>query len=386
MVAPHLPVGPAWWVTDPRFDLRNHLSRRIAPADGSSGALLDLVALQLQAPLPADRPLWEATYLERFDGDRAALLLKAGHALTDGVGALQLLGALVGPGRSTPARTAPPSPDQTTAADLTLAGLRDLPTAIFGAFNRATRGRPDISEVVAQVARQTRVVRPAAAGSPVLAGRSHRRAVLVAEVATDELRHAAARLGGTVNDLYLAILASAFGTYHREAGSGLACLPLAMPVNVQPDRSATSLGNHWTVLQLPLPLLPDDPAALVLAIGAMVRAARAEAPDATFDGMARLAALLPDPLLHAALARAPRPDLQASNIAGPSDALRIAGGQVTRIIPFAPLPGCAAMATLLSACGRSVIGVHYDPAAITDAGAFQRCLEDSIVELTRRSA
>lgn len=388
VVAPLLPVTPPRWVTAPDFDLGRHLVRRPSPGRGDLDAVLELVAAQLQAPLAPGQPLWEATFLEGFDGDRAALLLKAGHALTDGVGALQLLGALAAGG------AAPDDPGLDAVAidarDLTVDGLRDLPASMVGGVRRLTEARPDLGRLLDDLKQQMRSMRPATTGSPLLALRSHRRAVMVAEVATAELRAAAKGLGATVNDLYLAVLAAAFCAYHAARGRRVASLPVAMPVNLRSgapadDAAASDLANHWTVLQLALPLTRHDPAALLPAIGAMVRVAKAQAPDAAFGGMARVAGLLPDPVLRATFARAARPDLQASNIVGPSTPLSIAGGKVRRVVPFAPLPGCAAMATLLSLGGVSTIGIHYDPAAITDPVVFQACLDEALAALIPRS-
>jgi hypothetical protein len=45
---------------------------------------------------------------------------------------------------------------------------------------------------------------------------------------------------------------------------------------------------------------------------------------------------------------------------------------------FGPLPGCAAMITLLSHDGTCCIGSNVDPAAITQPGLFADCLSDGL--------
>jgi diacylglycerol O-acyltransferase / wax synthase len=54
---------------------------------------------------------------------------------------------------------------------------------------------------------------------------------------------------------------------------------------------------------------------------------------------------------------------------------------VERFLGFGPLPGAAMMVVLLSNAGACVIGVNYDPAAVTRPDLFQSCLEDAIAEV-----
>ena len=54
--------------------------------------------------------------------------------------------------------------------------------------------------------------------------------------------------------------------------------------------------------------------------------------------------------------------------------------------PFGPLPGCAAMITLLSHDGTCCIGVNVDPAAVTEPAVLVDCLRaglDEVVALGR---
>ena len=58
-------------------------------------------------------------------------------------------------------------------------------------------------------------------------------------------------------------------------------------------------------------------------------------------------------------------DVQASNLPGVAHPVYIAGSRITHMYPFGPLPGCAAMITLISHNGTCCIGINTDPAAIT---------------------
>jgi hypothetical protein len=64
----------------------------------------------------------------------------------------------------------------------------------------------------------------------------------------------------------------------------------------------------------------------------------------------------------------------------------IAGSRITHMYPFGPLPGCAAMITLISHNKHCCIGTNTDTAAITDPGGFIEDLRaglDEVIALAR---
>jgi hypothetical protein len=86
-----MPLHPTTlqWVRDADFDLRYHL-RHIRLPDGSGEQdLLDWARTAAMGGFDSARPLWEFTLVEGLDGDRAALVMKAHHVVTDGIGAVQ---------------------------------------------------------------------------------------------------------------------------------------------------------------------------------------------------------------------------------------------------------------------------------------------------------
>ena len=64
-------------------------------APGGRRQLLDLLALLEPRPFDPERPPWDATLIEGLEDGRAALYLRAHHALTDGPGGLELIKALL---------------------------------------------------------------------------------------------------------------------------------------------------------------------------------------------------------------------------------------------------------------------------------------------------
>jgi hypothetical protein len=79
-------------------------------------------------------------------------------------------------------------------------------------------------------------------------------------------------------------------------------------------------------------------------------------------------------------------DVQVSNVPGVREPVWIAGSRITRMYPFGPLPGCAAMITLLSQEDRCCIGANLDRAAVTDPEGLVADLQaglDEVVALAR---
>jgi hypothetical protein len=59
----------------------------------------------------------------------------------------------------------------------------------------------------------------------------------------------------------------------------------------------------------------------------------------------------------------------------------IAGSRITHMYPFGPLPGCAAMITLLSHDGDCCIGINTDTTAVADPGRLADDLREGLAEV-----
>jgi diacylglycerol O-acyltransferase / wax synthase len=394
------PLVDARWVTDPDFDLAYHVRRVHAPGAGAFRDVLDLVEGSLMAPLDTARPLWEFTLVEGLERDRAALITKLSHAITDGVGGMQMQSVLFDTEREPPPRPAEPEPIPVdlTAADITRAAVRRLPRTLAGTatglvggvIGGATRVAWDPMRTAERTAGYVRslgrLLATPARPSPLLAGRSNSRRVLWAEVTLDDLKRAAKAVGGTVNDAYVATLAGALARYHDRLGVPVAAVSVAVPISRRLDGTGAE-GNQWAPALISVPTGEDDAATRIRAIGSSLRAARSEVALDAISSLAPVLSRLPSALVNGPLANlAPRADVQASNVPGWPIDTYVCGAKVERFIGFGPLPGAAMMVVLLSSAGNCTIGVNYDPAAIERPDVFQTCLEESLDEVVTLGA
>lgn len=365
-----LQLGSPRWLDDPRFDLGYHL-RRGRLHDGAHWADLFVALEQLVlTPFDRHRPPWEAVLIEGLPDGRAAYALKLHHASTDGMGTMQLMAAL----HDIPVPPQAPRlvPTPTTRTDRVLGLARRVVGDPVGAVRDGVDFGLSLQRVLAP---------PTAAPSPLLAGRSSTWRLAALDIDLDALRRAGRAAGGSVNDAYLAALLGGYRRYHEARGAHVDTIPIAIPVSVRRDGDPGG-GNRFASVRLPGPVGIVDPRERIEAIGDLVRAARAEP---ALDGLGLLApalARLPAPVIARIAGDMARGnDLQASNVPGLRDEVLLAGVRVERLYPFAPLPGCPAMVTLVSHGSTCCVGVNYDPAAFTDGELFLGCLEAGFAEV-----
>src|SRR3954466_784864 len=134
VVMPTLPTAAPRWVVDPDFNLDYHVRRVRVPAPGTLREVLDLAEIALQSPMDISRPLWTATLVEGLADGRAATMLHLSHAVTDGVGSVEMFANIYDLERDPPpAKVAPlPIPEDLSPNDLMREGIAKLPGSIAG--------------------------------------------------------------------------------------------------------------------------------------------------------------------------------------------------------------------------------------------------------------
>ncbi|HEX6313152.1 MAG TPA: wax ester/triacylglycerol synthase family O-acyltransferase [Acidimicrobiia bacterium] len=396
VVSPPLRIAPPEWRDDPTLDLGYHLRKVALPEPGGMRELLDVAAAFSAAPLDRSRPLWEFTLVEGLDGGRTALLQKVHHAVTDGVGGLRLSLSLVDFEPDAPAPTSasrPPAP-RTTPLGVLGDALR------YGVALQARRARDGIGAAAHLVAHPSGVSRDLA-GAAGLAG-SVRRQVLVTEparsallrrrslgrrfdvlqVPLDPVKRAAHALGGTVNDLFVAAVAGALGSYHDRMGEPCDELRMAMAVSLRGGAADDDGSNAFAPSRVLVPVGPKDPARRFARVRERLGEVRHEPALAAAGSLAGLLAPLPTSVLVALMRSQARTiDFATSNLRGSPVDLYVGGARIAASFPMGPRTGCALNVTLLSYQGSLDLGLNLDPAAITDPAALLECLEESFADL-----
>lgn len=394
VVAPPWPVFLPSWIVDPDFDLARHLRFERLPPRATFGHLLDAVQREMAEPLDPARPLWEAVIYAGLPRGRAGLLFRMSHAVTDGVGAVRLFGALfdtaAGPSRRSPPPA--PIPEDVTPEELQRAELARLPAVLLDAAGALAGGtarfalrsalepRRAVERAQTYARSLGRILGAQAKPSPLLAGRSLERRLVALDVPLDALKRAGKAAGGSLNDAYLAAVAGALRLYHEALGAHVDSLPVAIPVNLRREQDPAE-GNYFGAVVIAAPLDIPDPAARIERVGALVRAGREEPAIGAPALLSPFLARLPEAARAALAEKVPKPDVQASNVPASPVPIYIAGSRIERAWAFGPVPGAGAMLTLQSLAGTCHVGVNLDAAAFTDPARFADCLRRGFAEV-----
>lgn len=259
VVVPTLPTTAPRWVIDPDFNLDFHVRRVRVAEPGTLREVFDLAVLIPQSPMDISRPLWTATLA---DG-KAATLLYVSHAVTGGVGGVQMFAEIYDLERNPPPKPLPPLPvpQDLSPNDLMWQGINHLPFAVVGGVVSALSGAVSVagravlepastvSGIVGYAMSGMRVLNRAAEPSPLLRRRSLATRSEAIDIPLADLHKAAKAGGGSINDAYLAGLCGALRRYHEAFGVPISTLPMAVPVNLRaeptPPAATGSPGSTW---------------------------------------------------------------------------------------------------------------------------------------------
>lgn len=381
-----LSIAPPRWEVDPNFDLDYHVRFVRATGAGDLRSVLDMAQPIAMAGFDRARPLWEATLIEGMEDDRAALVLKVHHAITDGVGSIKLALIMFELERDAAREELPVAPEAFVMSQAArwvdaiaheqrrALGIarRSGSTVAGSAAGAVTRVASDpvgtaarVRETVESVAR---LAAPATAPlSPLMTGRSLSVRFDTVVVPMDAAKRAAKAAGATLNDGFVAATCAGFARYHSEMGAEAGALRMTMPINVRTTGTEDVAGNQFVPARFPIPLDLADPVERMQVLHDLVLGQRGEPSLGFVEPMAGLLRRLPTSLstgLFGSMLKGV--DLVTSNVPGAPIPIYTAGGRVEQLYALGPLTGAAANLTLLSYLDDLHIGVNVDPAAVTE--------------------
>lgn len=388
------PLPPRWRL-DPDFDLAFHLRRVSAPSPGDTAALLELVRLSAMSDFDRARPLWEATVIEGLADGGAALMCKLHHALTDGIGAVEMATILFDETRRTETRVLPPEPEseevESTVRDAAYYGIRlagsavttavtSAPRMVANAIRHPVRALNGAYSTAASIVRTGRPI--SQPGSPVMRDRTKMRRLAANEVPIELLHRAGETAGGSLNDAFIAAVTGGLRMYHEKHGVDVGDLMVMMPISIRTPTD-TMGGNRATLMRFTVPATELDPAQRIRIIHERTTAARNEKSLAYTPLLAGALNLAPDWYVGSVLQNV---DFIASDVPGFPQPVFLAGAAVTTQYAFAPTLGAALNVTLLSYAGVCGIGMNVDAGAVPDSEDFFACIVagfDEILALGR---
>ena len=380
-----LSLSPPRWEVDPEFNLDNHLRVVECPGDGTLRDALDLAAPFNAAPFDKERPLFDMLLIQGIDGDKTGLVMKAHHAIADGMGMLQIQLELFDFEPDTENPELPPEPQADPLSPGERLGnalefergrartsLRDLGTAVV---KNLTSGDGDaMDQALDTVAAGIRSIVPAPPMSPVLVERSADTWHDTMSVPVADLKAAGKRAGTRMNAAFVAAVARGLGLFHEQSGERCPLLRMGMPVNVRVE-GAEATGNHLQAIRVELPLIADEPDHLIEICQALIDSHRADPAQSIIGPAQQLLARLPAQLSGFAFAQVLRgSDFLTSNLPGSPVPMYIGSAEMMAQYPFGPTSAAAVNVTLLSYQEAANIGISVDPAATSNPHLVADCI------------
>jgi len=391
--------GRPRWVDDPHLNLNYHVRTTALPAPGSENQLKALAGRVFSQQLDRDKPLWELWVVEGLDGgERFAVLSKTHHALVDGISGVDIMSVLFD---TSPEPEAPPDP-----------GKRWLPRPLPSRTQLLAEALIERATVPAEVVRGVRAVfraprRIASAAVGSLAGIGamawaginpaptspynvpigpHRRFTWV-RVSLADVKAIKGALGGTVNDVMLAIVAGGLGRDLRRRGVDVRGLELKamVPVSVRAQEARGALGNQVAAMMAPLPVGADDAVTRFETIGTAMKRLKEGGQAVGAKVMTDLSGFAPPNIMSQAarvVARQRFFNVVVTNVPGPQFPLYLMGREMTEAFPMVPLLDRQSLGVaIMSYNGRINFGLVGDYDVMADIDQLAKDFRASLLEL-----
>jgi WS/DGAT/MGAT family acyltransferase len=389
-------AGPLTWLTwEPaqEFDPDAHVHHATLPAPGGEAELREWLGEFWSHRLDRHRPLWEMTLLDGLEGGRWALATKTHHCLVDGVGSLDIADALLDASPEAAPLPLRPLPDGDEAVaghgngrfwlspGLVLRGAR----AGVGAALHPRESLDHVRAAVELIVRDEVIGAPQSSLNGPMSGTRHYAAV---RLDLADVKATKARLGGTVNDVVLALCAGGLRHLLLSRGDTLpeGDLRAQVPVNIRSEDQEHALGNELTSLFVELPVSEADPIARyrrVVERAEQLKAGSQRAGGKTIVDLADMGPPLAGGLLARSMFGGTRMfNLTITNVPGPRQRLYAFGAPLVEILPLVPLfAGHTIGIAVVSYAGQMVFGLNADRMAAPDIAVLAEGIERSFSEL-----
>ena len=352
--------------------LAHHLRRVRAPS-GDLDAVLAVAEPDAAAAFDPARSPWTLTIVDGLDAGRSAIVRRFHHAITDGVGGIALADRLFDHARRPDRSVATPQAPSAPAGARTERRWFDLRAVV--------RPAPTLAAALRLGRSAARLLAPAPAGSPELAGRSLDRWLSTHERPLAAVQRAASAADGTVNDVLLAAVGGALASYHQEQGHPVPAVRVTIPISVRRPGDAAG-GNRFVPVRFTLSIEAPEAGARVRIAGEIARSWRSEPAVGAMDLLATGLNLLPRPVVSRLFASMLRSvDVDVTNVPGLDRPAYVGGARIDRLWAFAPPTGAALSMTLVSHAGTCCIGLACDRRAVADPERLDTCVDAALTEV-----
>jgi WS/DGAT/MGAT family acyltransferase len=393
-----LSLGPPVWVDDPHFDLRYHVRHTALPTPGGDQQLCRLMARVMSQRLDRDYPLWEYWLIEGLDQGRWALISKVHHCMVDGISGTDLYRVIFDPSPEPPPpcaahdRAVPAEPSNLELAARAVVNGVSVALREGGALERAF-ANPELAvrqaaDTLRGMARMAEALRPAP-GSSLTGPIGRQRRYTWARASLDDIKTIKRALGGTVNDVFLAVISGAFRALLLSRGEEPApsMVPSLIPVSVRGEGEESIYENRVSALVADLPIDIADPVERLAAVRTRMLDLKASNEAGAGEALVSLGRYVPFPLASVFVRLAfsiPQREIVTvtTNVPGPRQPLYGLGRRLAEIIPYVPIATTVRIGvSIFTYCGNVTFGITGDYATTPDIDVFAEHIEKGVAEL-----
>jgi diacylglycerol O-acyltransferase / wax synthase len=394
---PPMELGRPFWIDDPSFNLSYHVRHSALPAPGSEEQLRKMAARVFSQQLDRTKPLWELWLVQGLKQKRFALITKTHHAVVDGVSGVDIATVLFDvsavPETIESDDEWTPHPEPSTA-ELAARGIEGIATTPLRLARRVAQAvehpGPTVDQATEAVEALGEVAWSFANAAPDVPLNteigSHRRFEWVRADLAD-LKRIKAALGGTVNDVVLAVVSGALRRWLRARGVRTEGLELRglVPVSIRAEDEHGQLGNRIAAMRGPLPVYIEDPVRRLATVREAMQGIKNSKQALGAEVISRFNDFAPPTLL----AQASRINfstrlfnLIVTNVPGPQMPLYVLGRELQDLFPVAFLPQNHALAiAIMSYNGRIDFGLLADYDTMDDVELIADGIQEAIAEL-----
>jgi WS/DGAT/MGAT family acyltransferase len=273
--------GSARWV-EHEVDVAQHVVREKLPRTrgGAQAALQRRIGELAMQPLDRGRPLWQLHLVENHEGG-SAIVFRIHHCIADGIALIGVTLSLVDGGQ-------PPPPERASRADangaeewlaeslvrplaaLVLKGLEAAGDRAVRSLHllqrpsRGVKGPLDLAQGAWQLLGDAAALLLMPDDSPTsLKGKpgGSKRVAWCPPLPLPEVKAIGKALNCSINDVLLSCVAGALGQYLRARGEDVDGVEIRamVPVNLRPPQQGHTLGNHFGLAPLVLPVGMENP-------------------------------------------------------------------------------------------------------------------------------
>ncbi len=409
----------ATWVFDRKFDLANHLVLEKLPKSANQEqALQDRVADLATERLDPRRPLWQMQLIEDYTGPDgvkgSALIVRIHHCIADGIALIGVTMSMVDGGAPPPARRTKPSNDhsieswledtvlkpftQMTVKALGAMGegaarslglLGDPKKSVESGLESSLKGSLDMGRILLQVLQDTAALALMPDDSKTrLKGQPSgiKKVAWCPPIPLDEVKAVGKALKCSINDVLLSCVAGALGEYLMAQNDDVAGQEIRamVPVNLRPAGQPHTLGNHFGLVPLVLPIGIANPVERVYEVRRRMAALKGSYQPLLAFGLLAVAGLLIKPAQDMMLnIFSKKTTAVMTNVPGPKEKLTFCGATLEQPLFWVPQSGNVGLGvSILSYGGGVQFGVITDSALCPEP---QRIVDEFLPEFAKLS-